>query len=68
MSSPRKTPDPNGQRSLSPSKNQTPAAATPRTSTRRLPEGMSDEEYEEYLRDLDAKEAEKENLNSNTDP
>jgi hypothetical protein len=29
---------------------------------------MSDEEYEEYLRDLDAKEAEKENLNSNTDP
>jgi hypothetical protein len=28
---------------------------------------MSDEEYEEYLRDLDAKEAEKENLDPNAE-
>jgi hypothetical protein len=67
MSSPKKSPSANGQRALSPTKNQTPAATTTRASTRQRPEGMSDEEYEEYLRDLDAKEAEKENLDPNAE-
>jgi len=64
MPSPKKPSDPNGQRPLSPPNNQSTAAETTRSSTRQRPEGMSDEAYEEYLRDLDAKEADKEN----TDP